>query len=87
MVKFNAENIGEDDQYVSYLDFNCYADDVAMEENYLVFDNYENLSATISKGKKTNGYIFFEVPKNAETIVLEYEPRCIEDIINEFKVK
>lgn len=87
MVKFNAENIGEDDQYVSYLDFNCYADDVAMEENYLVFDNYESLSATISKGKKTNGYIFFEVPKNAETIVLEYEPSWIEDIKIEFKVK
>ena len=87
MVKFEAENIGEEDQFVSYLDFNCYADDIAMEENYLLFDNYEHLSATISKGKKTQGYVFYEVPTNVQSIVLEYEPSWIEDVKIEFKAK
>lgn len=87
MVKFEAENIGEEDRFVSYLDFNCYADDVAMEENYLVFDNYEHLSATISKGKKTQGYIFYEVPTDSQSIVFEYEPSWFDDVKIEFKTK
>ncbi|MBE6151625.1 MAG: DUF4352 domain-containing protein [Firmicutes bacterium] len=87
MVKFNVENIGDEDKYVSYLDFNCYADDVAMEENYLVFDRYEHLSATISSGKKTAGYVFYEVPKNAESIVFEYEPSWFQDVKVEFVAK
>ena len=87
MVKFEAENVGEDDQFVSYLDFNCYADDIAMEENYLLLDNYEHLSATISTGKKTVGYAFYEVPKNAESIVLEYEPSWFNNAKVEFIVK
>lgn len=87
MVKFEAENIGKEDQFISYLDFNCYADDVAMEENYLLFDKYEHLSATISSGKKTAGYVFYEVPKNAESIVFEYEPSWFQDAKVEFIVK
>jgi hypothetical protein len=87
MIKFEAENIGESDQFVSYLDFDCYADDVAMEENYLVFDKYEHLSATISSGRKTTGYIFYEVPKDAKTIVLEFEPSWFQDAKVEFIAK
>lgn len=87
MVKFEAENIGEDDKFVSYLDFNCYADDVAMEENYLVFDNYEHLSATISSGRKATGYVFYEVPKNAQSIVFEYEPTWFQEAKIEFVAK
>lgn len=87
MVKFEAENIGEEDQFISYLDFNCYADDVAMEENYLVFNNYESLSATISQGKKTNGYIFYEIPTNAEKVTLEYDANWLDNNNIEFIVK
>ena len=35
-------------------------------------DNYKDLSATLGKAKKTIGYIFYEVPKNAKEITLEY---------------
>lgn len=88
MVKFDAENIGESDQYVSYLDFDCYADDVAVEYFYSVDDDkYPSLSATLSKGKKTSGYAFYEVPKDAKKIVLEYDASWLEDTNIEFIIK
>ena len=48
----------------------CYADDVAAEQYYYADDQ---LSATISSGRKTNGYVYFEVPKDAQNIEVEYE--------------
>lgn len=74
MVKFEIENIDKesDEQYVSSLDFSAYADGVAVETAYVGNDNYKDLSATLGKGKKTIGYIFYEVPKNANKITLEY---------------
>lgn len=73
MAKFEVENIGEDDQYVSSIDFSCYADGVAMEEFYYANDNYETLSSTISSEKTTIGYVFYEVPEDSENITLEYD--------------
>lgn len=69
-LSFNVENIGSSDRFISYLDFTCYADDVAADSYYYADDQ---LSATISSGRKTNGYIYFEVPKDAENIEVEYE--------------
>lgn len=67
---FEFENISEIDQYVSSFNFKCYADDYDMEQRY--FDSL-TLDATLSKGKKTKGSVFFEVPKDAKEITLEYE--------------
>ncbi len=69
-LSFNVENIGSSDRFTSYLDFTCYADDVAAEAYYYADDQ---LSATISSGRKTNGYVYFEVPKDAQSIEVEYE--------------
>lgn len=69
-MEFEFENISETDQYVSSFNFKCYADSYDMEQRYL--DDID-LDATLSKGKKTKGYIFFEVPKDATEITLEYE--------------
>ena len=41
-----------------------------MEQAYM--DEFD-LDATLSAGKKTKGFVFFEVPKDAEKIFLEYE--------------
>lgn len=68
MVKFDGENIGDSDQYLSIFDFNCYADDVAMEDYLYANDNYTSLNATLSKGKKSSGYGFYEVPKDAKKL-------------------
>lgn len=67
---FEFENISDTDQYVSSWDFVCYADNYDMEQTYM--DGLE-LDATLSPGKHTKGSVFFEVPKDAKNIVLEYE--------------
>lgn len=74
MLKFEVENINDenDELYVSSLNFNAYADDVAVGSFYGANDQYNDLSATLGKGKKTVGYILYEVPKNAQKITIEY---------------
>lgn len=70
-LKLEAENIGSTDAYLSMFEFSCYADDVAMEE-FLYGDELFS-SDVISSGRKMSGYIYFEVPKDAENIEVEYE--------------
>lgn len=74
MVKYEVENISDenDELYVSSLDFNAYADGVAVDSFYTGNDNYNNLTATVGKGKKTIGYVSYEVPVNAQKITVEY---------------
>ena len=69
-IGFEVENIGDTDVLVSSWDWECYADGYSTEQTY--FDD-ESIDATLSSGKKTRGYIFFEVPADAEEITLEYE--------------
>lgn len=68
-IDLKAENIGEADAFISTFEFNCYADDVAMEAHY----EDDDISATLSKGRSTAGKVYFEVPVNAEKIEIEYE--------------
>ena len=60
----------EDDLSVSTLSFSCNADDYEVETVYL--DDNE-LDADLSPGKKAKGPIFFEVPKDAKSIEIQYE--------------
>lgn len=69
-IDLGAKNIGETDAYISYFDFNCYADDVAVEAYY---GEDDGISATLSAGRSTSGKVYFEVPKDAEKIEIEYE--------------
>ena len=73
-VKFEVENINEenDELYVSSLNFNGYADGVAVDTYIYGSDKYNDLSATIGKGKKTVGYILYEVPKSSQKVTIEY---------------
>ena len=65
------ENISNTDEHISSLiGFNCYADDNSCNQNFLTEND---LSASLSPGRKTKGMICFEVPQNAQTIELEYE--------------
>ena len=76
MVKFEVENISKenDELYVSRLDFNAYADKTAIDDFYGANDGYNDLSATVGKGNKAVGYVFYEVPVNAQEITIEYNP-------------
>lgn len=69
-LSFSVENIGSSDRYISYFDFKCYADDAAAETYY---GGDDDLSATISSGRKASGCVYFEVPKDAQNIEVEYE--------------
>lgn len=67
---FNVENSGSTDRFISAYDFKCYADDAAASD-YIYGDNI--LSATVSPGRKASGSIYFEVPKAAANVEIEYE--------------
>lgn len=68
---FEFENVGTTDEYVSSADFNCYADGYSCEEYIWVDDS--SFYTTLSSGKKTKGSVYFEVPKDAKEITIEYE--------------
>lgn len=69
-IELDVENISNSDQLVSYFSFNCYADGQSCDGYYGMDDA---LSATLSPGRKGKGTIAFEVPKDAQTIEIEYE--------------
>lgn len=73
-IKFEIENINEenDELHISSYSFNAYADDIAVDSYYSGSDKYNDLSATVGKGKKAIGYVLYEVPKDAEKITVEY---------------
>ena len=82
---FEFENVGDSDVLASSYDFDCYADGYDCESFWSVDDS--SFSSTLSKGKKAKGSIYFEVPKNAKEITLEYELNMWTDKKVEFIVK
>ncbi len=68
--ELEVENISKSDQFISSLSFACYADGVKCGGFYGMDDS---LSATISAGRKAKGTVAFEVPRDAQTIEIEYE--------------
>ncbi|MBR6825511.1 MAG: DUF4352 domain-containing protein, partial [Oscillospiraceae bacterium] len=67
--EFEFENVGTSDEYISSLSFDCYADGLSCNGTYIRDDD---LSATLSAGRKTKGTVTFEVPLNATVIEVEY---------------
>lgn len=66
---FEFENLGDSDEFISSWGFDCYADGVSCDGCYIRDDD---LSATLSAGRKANGTVTFEVPVDAEVIEVEY---------------
>ena len=67
----SAENTTDEDAYISFAEFECYADGVKVEDYYGGDDRLDG--GTLSSGRKTKGYIYFVVPVDAEEIEVEYE--------------
>lgn len=67
--EFEFENVGTSDEYISSFSFDCYADGISCKGVYIRDDD---LSATLSAGRKTKGTVTFEVPIDAEVIEVEY---------------
>ncbi|MBQ7296260.1 MAG: DUF4352 domain-containing protein [Clostridia bacterium] len=69
---FDFENISSTDIILE--GFDCYADGVKCEEFYSVDDYSSPTLESVSAGRKlTDAKVYFEVPKDAELIELEYE--------------
>lgn len=69
-LELEFENTGSSDAIVSSFSFDCFADGAACDA---VFYRDDDLSATISPGRKAKGTVTFEVPDDAEVIEVEYE--------------
>ncbi|MBP3633275.1 MAG: DUF4352 domain-containing protein [Oscillospiraceae bacterium] len=67
--EFEFENKGKSDEYISSYDFDCYADGANCE---LCYARDDELSATLSAGRKTKGTVTFEVPVDAAIVEAEY---------------
>ena len=73
MAFFEFENTGKADRSVGSFEFQCYADGAVADSYYFSSDNTLQSVVTLSGGRKTSGYVYFEVPKNAKNIEIEYE--------------
>lgn len=69
--EFTFENISSTDQSLSGI--TCYADNKKCEEYYFADDYSSPVLETISAGRTLNGILYYEVPKDAEEIELEFE--------------
>jgi hypothetical protein len=77
-VNIYAENQSKEDQNISTIDFNCYADDSAVSTGYVSEDD-EFTGATIATGKNVSGILYFEVPETANKIELQYSINYLSD--------
>ena len=58
------------DSSISFYSFECYADGYSCDAYY---GGDDDLSATLSAGRSTQGSVYFEVPVDAKEIEVEYE--------------
>ncbi|GEM_PF-1143102 len=79
-LKFAFINESSSEKNISYFDFDCYADGYLCDASYF---GEEGLSANLTSGRATEGYIYFEVPQNASDIEIEYNA----DVWTDRKVK
>lgn len=68
-IDITAKNVGDGDAYISSFEFKGYADGAAVDQHY----EGDEISATLSSGRTATGRVYFEVPKDAESIEIEYE--------------
>ena len=74
---FGFENVGTSSNYASSYDFDCYADDVVCSKFYYATNS--SFSSSLESGKKANGSIYFEVPKDTKKIEIVYDGNTWKD--------
>ncbi len=62
------------DAAVSMYSFEGYADGYSVD---MYYGGEDTLSSTLSAGRSVSGYLYFEVPEDAQNIEIEYEPNFI----------
>jgi RNA polymerase subunit RPABC4/transcription elongation factor Spt4 len=74
-LEFAFENTSDSsDDSISFYSFECYADGYNVD---MYYGGEDDLSATLSAGRSTIGYVYFEVPVDAQEIEVEYETNFI----------
>lgn len=72
--KFKFENISDSEQSLSSLiGWNCYADDMEEKQTYIYEDTENDLSASLAPGRKIEGAVYFEVPKDSNSLEVEFK--------------
>lgn len=66
---FHVDNKSGSDKMVSVYEFVCYADGYECQATY----QNDDLSATLSDGRCTDGAVYFEIPADAQEVEVEYE--------------
>lgn len=69
--EFSFENISNSDIYLDNID--CYADGEKCEAYYSAEDYKSPTLESLSSGKKVKAIVYYEVPENAESVILEYD--------------
>lgn len=82
---FEFENISSSNQLASSYRFNCYADGYDCDNFYSVDDS--TFSASLSTGKKAKGSVYFQVPVDADEVVIEYQSNILSNKTAKFIVK
>lgn len=70
---FEFENTSSTDCSVGSSYFQCYADGSAANEFFFSNDSDLSMLLSLSSGRKTAGYIYYEIPNDAKEIELEYD--------------
>lgn len=84
-ISFTYENTGKEDKYVSIYDYECYADGTLCEQYFYFEEDFIN--ANISSGRNVSFDTWYIVPKNANSIELEYTKNIWTDERVVIKVK
>lgn len=69
--EFAFENISDSDIYLGSME--CYSDDTKCETYYYADDYKSPTIESISSGKKFNAILYYEIPKDAQKITIEYD--------------
>ena len=69
---FVLENTNSSSRYLGSYDFTCYADNAKADMSIFGEDTLD-LGAEVSSGRVLQGYIYYEVPVNAQSIEIEYD--------------
>lgn len=72
---FDVENISNEDEFISYYDFDGYVDNVSCD-TIIIFndvDGTKNLSVNLASGKKAQGFVAFEVNKDWKDFEIRYK--------------
>lgn len=83
---FSFTNTGKADRMVGSWDFECYVDNAQIDSMLVAGDDALS-TRTISAGRNLKGYLYYEVPKNASSIELEYETSWWTEKKAVFKIK